>query len=285
MNKIKKIIITFLTLSIITIPVNASNLINIQDVAEISDMMVNYENIEQFKNTINDLDNNQFDELIIKYLNKEEDYDLAKNKLAQLNITVSKSDKIRKDNIESKSMVSARSNKYHFNAWDLDLSVYTVRRGGDSFYRILAQYDWSALATEDVPSSYDVLGISFDSSKASYYNYTVVNSNFQSLMTVSNASKGLILFNIYDSLHTGLYPSLTECVVGVYVTPKVSGEYIDVAAEYLHTFEETQSTYTSSTSIAITTPGLITASASFSISSSMVVQNWKISDTNAFLAN
>lgn len=100
--------------------------------------------------------------------------------------------------------------------------------------------------------TYDVIGIFFDLSKASYYGYGRSDSNYVSLKNVQNKDNGTVLFNYYDN--RGLLCYLYDQWISVYVQNTGSFSY---GADYNHTYMTTSSSISGSASITFSGTGQV----------------------------
>lgn len=244
------------------VPAYASSMIDIDNLASLSLSTLSNKEVQDLEKQIDKLSDTEFDKFIVEYLRAEVNKQAAKEKLARLDVQLT---------IPSTKVVEP----LRLDAWELDLSVYTVKRGGDVFHRIIADYIPSDI--ENYPASYDAIAITWDPSKASYYLYNVSSQQYSSLKDYSQKNKGILVFNVYDSQLSvgGIYYD------AVYVTPKVSGYWMDYGAKYIHTYTTYNTSVALNPSLTYTTPGIVSSSLNFTLNLSPVESSWQKADTNA----
>lgn len=266
MKKVLLPALLIITLLIACVPAYASSIVDIDNLNNLSLSTLSDKEVQKLKKQINRLADSEFDKFIVEYLRTEVNKQVAKEKLAKLDVQLV---------LPSTKVIEPLK----LDAWELDLSVYTVKRGGDSFHRIIADYVPSD--KETYPASYDAIGITWDPSKASYYAYNVSSQQHSSLKDYSERNKGIVVFNVYDSRLSvgGVYYD------AVYVTPKVSGAWMDFGAKYTHTYVTYNTSVTLNPSISYTTPGIVSGSLNYKLNISSVESSWQKADTNAVYFN
>ncbi|MGI6405534.1 MAG: hypothetical protein ACOX2E_03740 [Syntrophaceticus sp.] len=262
MKKVLLPIILIITLLIACIPAYASSNVDIDNLENLSLSTLSDQEVQKLKNQINRLSDSEFDRFIVEYLRTEDNKQVAKEKLEKLGVQLV---------LPSTKEIEPLK----LDAWELDFSVYVTKRGGESFYRIVASYVPND--KETYPASYDALGITWDPSKASYYGYNVSSQTYSSLKDYSQKSKGIVVFNVYDSKLSvgGLYYD------AVYVTPKVSGAWMDFGAKYTHTYLTSNTSVILNPSITYKTPGIVAGSLDYKLNISSKESSWQKADTNA----
>lgn len=148
------------------------------------------------------------------------------------------------------------------------ITTTIAKVANQSTYRIYTYVNLQAKETE--PGALDLLSIEWDPSVATY-SKNDHDSSYTSYMDGSQSSKGIILFNIDDSLLT------TRDVIAygsVYVTPKKSAT-MKTYSKYIHTYSKASVTWTIGGNISYGTGGLAGGS-TFSLTGSTVPDNWQI---------
>lgn len=260
----KKLIILLVVMlaMVIALPAYASSDVNLTSLSNISLSDISSDDLGKLKEQVKKLSDKDFDRFIVDYLVKEDDKKVAKEKLAQLDVQISEP---KAGTIQPLSL----------EAWDLDLSVTAAKRGGESFWRLIAYYTPNGLET--YPASYDALSVTWDPSQASYYSYSVSSSTNSSLKNYSQKNNGIIVFNVYDKkfVYGNTYYD------AAYVTPKISSEWLDFGAKYVHTYTTYSTTVTLNPAISYTYPGLVSGSMDFTLTLAQQESSWDKADTNA----
>ncbi len=146
---------------------------------------------------------------------------------------------------------------------ELDLSAYSVKRGGDSFWRLYSQ--WAVNKLEAYEASLDVVSIEWDSNVAKYYNAVVPADGPTTNRDGSQRLDGLYLFNVEDDSDFDSYAV-------VYVT-KLKGEELHHGTKYEHTYAEWDSSFSVTAEVDIT-KSPISGALSFTVNQQLNEKSW-----------
>lgn len=251
-------LLTFIFIS--SIPAFASDA---KDLQKMGVEQLNSKQASVLKEKIKKMSDQEFDHFIVDYMQQEKDKDLAKEKLKKLDVDV----------YYKKCDVNAMI----IDAWEVDYSVTAAKRAGDAYYRLITTI--IPKDTEPKPASYDKVGINWDPSLGTYYNYAVCNTSNASLYSASKKSEGLVVFNLYDSK----FIKGSSYWVAVYVTPKATNTWMDFGMEYEHTYAEVSGSFNQNGTVSYTYPGVISGTAGFNVNLQNNEKVWQVADTNAVL--
>ncbi|WP_151736461.1 hypothetical protein [Paenibacillus tengchongensis] len=207
----------------------------------------------------------EFDAYIAEYVhNKEEkgiSHDQIESDLAKVGVDLSFTDT---DNAIQPLTISLPS--------DSKVSIYTTKRIGDSYYRIIAQVNW--VYTPISTGSLDLLSVEWDYNSADFYNYTT-DSNFSTLMDISQKSKGIVLFNVEDlRMYSGDYT-----YAGVYVTKKTGATQVEYNTKFVHTYDDKGITWSVGGNVGYNKDGP-SGGMTFTITPTSATKSWTLSDWN-----
>lgn len=226
------------------------------------------EEAKKIKKKTDNLSDKEFDDFIVDYINTNiktvEDIEKTQEILNLADIEL--------NDIDTKKHQEIGNTRYISPSY-VELTSYSVRRGGDTYNRLFGQIVHNA--TEWSCASLDLLSLEWDYTKATYYGTTT--SDFVTYMDGSNRNKGICLFNVDDyEMYAGDYVYAV-----VYVVPKVKGVWIEYASKYIHTFGTTEVNWNVGGNIGYTNTGA-TAGLTFSISGKNSEQSWSMYSDNAF---
>lgn len=262
----KKILVSLLLAVVLCIPTSAfagSPMMSLQNLSNEEFSELSTKGIESLKKQIDTMGDREFDDFIVKYLKNNIDHEKAAVNLSKLGVTLAK---------KPSQLIETRS----VEAYEADIWVTAAKRGGESFYRLIAYYGFDD-ASETKPGSYDVVGIYWNKNSASYYSYNNSSDEKNSLRSGQRSGDGLVLFNAYDDK---MYITM-DYYVAVYVTPKANGGDIDFGADWTHTYDEKSTSSTGQASISFGGDGIVSGSIGYSVTTSTTEESWTLADTNA----
>lgn len=240
---------------------------NLMNIEKINLDIISKEDKQALKNKIESLSDKKFDDFIVNSLENSNDKIKLKNNLRQLGV------ELNLNNNNNYTLCSVPS-------YDAEIYVTSVRRGSDSYYRLISYVNLKK--SEIRPGSPDIIAMYFDSNKAEYYSYNT--STNTSLNTGINATRGTLVFNLYDNR----MGTSTE-YVSVYVTPRhiSSNNWIDFGSDWTHTYRKTSvSGISPSAEITFIGGSIVGGSVGVSVNIDLSVESsWKLADTNAVNAN
>lgn len=267
------VLIFLLSAQVVFAKRNNTDYLNIKNINSLSES-----DITKCKKFISSLSDMEVDLFLINYL-KNNDFNTAEKdlKLVGIDLYLQKPDVLCK--VDDKSNGTRTID--HIEAWECDVLAFSAKRIGDSYFRLYAQIGWSDNETDGYEGTYDVVGIQWDSEKANYYSYNVLDDYYGSLKDASHISDGTVLFNLYD---TKVLPYFEDVLFAVYVTPIYTNQDVDFGLKYTHTYREVESTQHGSASVSFSSNdgGVVGGSIGYSVSYSTYETGWDLSDTNAF---
>lgn len=221
--------------------------------------------------SISSLNDREFDEFLVNYLVANSEAGKSENKirseLREIGVVLGDINSV--DYSFSKGMIAP--NKISPTKATLNTTVAKV--SGQTNYRIYSYVNFRE--KETTPGSLDVLSIEWNPSIASYVKNDH-DSYYTSYMDGTKREKGVLLFNVDDSL---LKSSGDIAYASVYVKPKKSGN-LKTYSQFVHTYEEKAIKWSVGGNIGYVAGGP-TGGASFTLTGSNIPDNWKIaSDTN-----
>lgn len=254
--------ITLLLVSL-SIPTFAKAPISLDNLSKVGIDAISSEDSKILKSEIQNMTDKRFDSFITGYMKLETDRRVAKGKLNKLGVEVS----FPQENL---------NNTQSWSASDITLNTYSAKRVNDSYYRLFCEFTGDS--SESKPATYDVLGLFFDTSKASYYGYNSSDTNYVWLKDSSQFSNGTILFNVDDSKFG--FRTEDEWAV-IYVTKKSgSTGWFVYGDKYVHTYNTTSTSTSGSASVNFSGTG-VSGSIGFSVNTSTVESSWEKGDDNA----
>ncbi|MBP1906487.1 hypothetical protein J2Z32_003149 [Paenibacillus turicensis] len=223
--------------------------------------------LNTFKKEIYELNDKQFNQFIVKYLKNNTDYEQVKKELAKLDV------EITVPKLTTNSISPMYTEAYNANLW-----VTSAKRGGESFYRLIAYYGFDKGYAEWNPATYDVIGVYWNKNAASFYSYENSSDEHNSLKSAQNKSEGLLLFNAYDSKMA----SGVDFYVAAYVTKK-NNTNIDFGADWTHTYSTKSTSSSGSAKVDFGGNGIVGGSIGYTVTTSTNESSWQISDVNTII--
>lgn len=269
-NLLKVLVITIMILCMV-VPSMASTKEKI-GLDELNDDNINALTTSQkkeLKNDISKLSEDEYTKYISNLVHSTKDVNKLKAGLKSIDVELSD---VKTKKVDENGYEILSTQAYH-----AAISTYSSKRAGESFHYLHADFMLGELELK--PATYDVIGIFYNSAKASYHSYGV-ESNYTSLKSSSQVANGVGLFNFYDNLVGWNYNTWHYCTLRV--TPKVVGEWIDFGADFNHTYNVDKTTTTGTAGVTYNASGIVSGSAGYSVTTSSVEASWQIADTNAF---
>ncbi|KZE50516.1 hypothetical protein AV540_13060 [Brevibacillus parabrevis] len=181
------------------------------------------------------------------------------------------SEKLKPLGVELDTHKNDRIGPLAIEAGDLNFSVSSAKRTGESFYRLIAS--WSPSISEFYPATYDLMSIEWDPAVGQYYSSNVGSTKYATARDGSKRDQGVYMFNVHDyQIGFGSYAA-------VYVTKKAN-KTLEYGAKYVHTYDTVtwSSNFEANFSYAKTGP---TGGLTFSFSPSKTEKSWQVWDDGA----
>ncbi|MDC0764262.1 hypothetical protein POF51_26435 [Brevibacillus sp. AG] len=205
----------------------------------------------------------------------DKEFDSFINNLVQANKGTDKElkEKLKPIGVEFETNTNDQIGPTAIEAPDLNFSVSSAKRTGESFYRLIAS--WNPSISEVYPATYDLLSIEWDPKVGQYYSANVGSSTYATARDGSKRLEGVYLFNVHD------YKFGFGSYAAVYVTKKTNST-LEYGAKYVHTYDTVS--WSSNFQANFTWEKLgPTGGASFSLSPSMKEKSWQVWDDNALM--
>ncbi|GED61421.1 hypothetical protein ABER61_27920 [Brevibacillus formosus] len=180
-------------------------------------------------------------------------------------------DKLKPIGVELETKKNDRIGPTAIEAGDLNFSVSSAKRTGESFYRLIAS--WDPDISEVYPATYDLVSIEWDPKVGQYYSSNVGSTSYTTARDGSKRLEGVYLFNVHDyKLGFGSYAA-------VYVTKKTNST-LEYGSKYVHTYDTVSWSGNFQANFTWEKLGP-TGGASFSLSPSMTEKSWQVWDDGA----
>lgn len=222
-------------------------------------------NIEYTKETINSLDDSDFNAFLVEYITENKkngvSFEEIQNNLSVIDVTV-----------EEQKNEQPEIGLFYVSPLTVDFYIYTAHRGQDTYHRLISTIIFNGY--EAAPGALDLLSIEWDPTIASYHSQSA--GDYTTYMDGSQRFNGIVLFNVDDYFY---YPGYAAYAT-VNVTPKVTGKAMEIGSKYIHTYDKTNITWSVGVNVGYTDKGP-TGGATFSLTGSNVGSSWQTYADNA----
>lgn len=218
--------------------------------------------IELIKDEIATMNNSEFDQYAVNLVQSASNKEILLNNLAEVDVYIDYKD-------------IAPSIQRGVSVGNSTMTVYSMKRSSESFYRLFAITQLNTKETR--PGSEDVVAIYFNSNLATYYGTSTVG-DYTNLKDSSKRNSGTVVFNFDDKLAgTNAGSSI------VYVIPKTgtSGKTFEYAAKWVHTYTKTDISGTFNAGISYGGNSGITGSIGVEVTVSSSESTWQRTEDNA----